>query len=62
MKAFSKKDNTFCIVFKFNLMVGVAGFEPVTFCSQSRRDTKLRYTPRIRYYKHFYLLFNYLFL
>ena len=26
--------------------VGVAGFEPTTFCSQSRRDTGLRYTPR----------------
>jgi hypothetical protein len=23
----------------------VAGFEPTTFCSQSRRDTGLRYTP-----------------
>ena len=27
-------------------LVGVAGFEPTTFCSQSRRDTGLRYTPR----------------
>ena len=26
--------------------VGVAGFEPTTSCSQSRRDTGLRYTPR----------------
>ena len=26
--------------------VGVAGFEPTTFCSQSRRDTGLRYTPK----------------
>ena len=25
--------------------VGVAGFEPTTSCSQSRRDTGLRYTP-----------------
>ena len=28
-------------------LVGVAGFEPPTFCSQSRRDTGLRYTPKI---------------
>src|SRR3954462_15504268 len=27
-------------------LVGVAGFEPTTFCSQSRRDTGLRYTPK----------------
>jgi hypothetical protein len=27
------------------LFVGVAGFEPTTSCSQSRRDTGLRYTP-----------------
>ena len=26
-------------------MVGTTGFEPATFCSQSRRDTKLRYVP-----------------
>lgn len=26
-------------------MVGVAGFEPTTSCSQSRRSTKLSYTP-----------------
>ena len=26
-------------------VVGVAGFEPTTSCSQSRRDTGLRYTP-----------------
>jgi hypothetical protein len=25
--------------------VGVAGFEPTTFCAQGRRATKLRYTP-----------------
>ena len=28
------------------LMVGVAGFEPATFCSRSKRATKLRYTPK----------------
>ncbi len=27
------------------LLVGVEGFEPPTFCSQSRRATRLRYTP-----------------
>ena len=26
-------------------MVGVAGFEPAAFCSQSRRSTRLSYTP-----------------
>jgi hypothetical protein len=29
-----------------SFVVGVAGFEPTTFCSQSRRDTGLRYTPK----------------
>ena len=29
-------------------MVGAAGFEPATSCSQSRRDTGLRYAPRQR--------------
>ena len=28
-----------------NAMVGVEGFEPPTSCSQSRRATRLRYTP-----------------
>ena len=27
------------------LLVGASGFEPLTFCSQSRRATKLRYAP-----------------
>lgn len=26
-------------------MVGVAGFEPTTSCSQSKRSTRLSYTP-----------------
>ena len=29
------------------ISVGVAGFEPTASCSQSRRDTGLRYTPKI---------------
>lgn len=29
-------------------MVGEEGFEPPTFCSQSRRATRLRYTPNFR--------------
>ncbi len=28
-------------------VVGVEGFEPPTFCSQSRRATGLRYTPNV---------------
>ena len=28
-------------------MVGMTGFEPAAFCSQSRRDTKLRYIPNL---------------
>jgi hypothetical protein len=28
-------------------VVGVEGFEPPTFCSQSRRATGLRYTPKL---------------
>ncbi len=31
-------------------MVGVAGFEPTTSCSQSRRSTKLSYTPSMDFY------------
>ena len=34
-------------------MVGVAGFEPTTSCSQSRRDTGLRYTPKNWYHLNF---------
>lgn len=30
---------------QWEIMVGVQGFEPWAFCSQSRRATKLRYTP-----------------
>jgi hypothetical protein len=36
------------IQLSYENMVGVAGFEPTTFCSQSRRATKLRYTPNAR--------------
>lgn len=32
-----------------NLLVGVAGFEPTTFRSQSGRATKLRHTPSVRH-------------
>ena len=28
-----------------NEKFGIVGFEPTTFCSQSRRATKLRYIP-----------------
>ena len=28
-------------------LVGLTGFEPATFCSQSRRATKLRYSPNV---------------
>ena len=31
------------------IMVGVEGFEPPTSCSQSRRATRLRYTPNYLY-------------
>lgn len=31
-------------------MVGATGFEPAAFCSQSRRDTKLRYAPLLNKY------------
>ncbi len=31
--------------YKRIILVGVEGFEPPTSCSQSRRATKLRYTP-----------------
>ncbi len=31
------------------LLVGLTGFEPATFCSQSRRATKLRYSPFMHY-------------
>ena len=35
-------------------MVGIAGFEPATSCSQSKRDTKLRYIPINSYLAHSY--------
>lgn len=28
-----------------NLLVGATGFEPATFCSRSKRATRLRHTP-----------------
>lgn len=31
------------------VLVGVAGFEPTTFRSQSGRATKLRHTPSVRH-------------
>ena len=31
--------------------IGVTGFEPATSCSQSRRATKLRYTPKLVHFK-----------
>ena len=34
--------------------VGVAGFEPTTSCSQSRRDTWLRYTPKLIRFRPLY--------
>ena len=34
--------------FQIKELVGVEGFEPPTSCSQSRRATRLRYTPRRR--------------
>ena len=34
-----------------NDFVGVAGFEPAASCSQSRRDTGLRYTPMVSLYE-----------
>jgi hypothetical protein len=33
-------------------LVGMAGFEPATFCSQSRRAAKLRYIPPPSYIIH----------
>src|SRR6476659_6787148 len=33
-------------IHKWRLEVGAPGFEPGTSCSQSRRDTRLRYAPR----------------
>ena len=34
------------IQLSYKRLVGVEGFEPPTFCSQSRRATRLRYTPK----------------
>ena len=31
----------------YSQKIGMAGFEPATFCSQSRHATKLRYIPSI---------------
>ena len=47
------------------LVVGAAGFEPATSCSQSRRATKLRYAPSVMraiiplcFNKYFFNSFN----
>ena len=45
-KASNQRFKAFLIEFVI-LVVGVAGFEPTTSCSQSRRDTGLRYTPNV---------------
>jgi hypothetical protein len=48
-----QSENRLTILYnKHNLfrLVGVAGFEPTTSCSQSRRDTGLRYTPNVARY------------
>lgn len=31
----------------FKKIIGIAGFEPTTFCSQSRRSTRLSYIPKL---------------
>lgn len=33
-----------------NFLVGVTGFEPVTFCPPDKHATRLRYTPKERKY------------
>ena len=38
---FNYYDNAICFI----AIVGLTGFEPATFCSQSRRATKLRHNP-----------------
>ena len=40
---FNYYDNAICFI----AIVGLTGFEPATFCSQSRRATKLRHNPLI---------------
>ena len=41
----TKKHKFSALQTKLKNLVGVEGFEPPTSCSQSRRATKLRYTP-----------------
>ena len=41
-------------------MVGPAGFEPATSCSQSKRATKLRYGPVIMPFGTTFLVYTYL--
>ena len=36
-------------------MVGVSGFEPEASWTRTKRDTKLRHTPKRRYYNEKYL-------
>ena len=42
--AVQKKQPKWVVV---DILVGTTGFEPAAFCSQSRRDTKLRYVPDV---------------
>ena len=44
----SKNEGPSEIRWGLNRQVGAPGFEPGTSCSQSRRDTGLRYAPKVR--------------
>ena len=43
----NKKTPVFYDRSRIQILVGTTGFEPAAFCSQSRRDTKLRYVPLV---------------
>ena len=40
------QQNKKCHNMAFFILVGVAGFEPATFCPPDKRATRLRYTPK----------------
>jgi hypothetical protein len=47
-----------CINAGFLIMVGAAGFELATLCSQSRCATRLRYAPTNKNYNPEFILFS----
>ncbi len=53
--SYRRKSRNTNVSIKLNKMVGIERFELPTSCTQSRRATRLRYTPKILYTEAFFL-------